>query len=378
MNKDSFVVKNSIGGDTLQDQIHYYNMLQKTLNSRRKTVKTYQSIIDKDLKANKELNFKEQYFLYKMIEDLIKKNYSDETIDKDFLLKLKEDFLAEYPIIRDYYFFLGDIKSIEKLQQEILKNNITFNNLPQVYKNNCCINKHFFTLNEDGLECMSCGATVDFNKLSLEEKTYLLRAVIAQGLLIEDVKEETIPLVKVLLDQIEDQKKEEPKRDVNSASYLDDVEKQWLEEQDEIPGIKRNLAKALLLDRKEFNDPKYKVRNPEYISCTDSHVIRLSAKRELEKIEKSDSRFKNLLKEECLTAIYEALILEGYNIPELYKEITTEEEKNAFVKAYYNLSNTSFRLNSQYFKNENDAVFYDCLTANPDINNRLLKMKVRR
>ena len=62
----------------------------------------------------------------------------------------------------------------------------------------------------------------------------------------------------------------------------------------------------------------------------------------------------------------------------MLKEATNENDKIALTKAYYNLSNTDFRINSGYFHRDNDAIFYGCYTANPDINSRILEMKLRR
>lgn len=65
----------------------------------------------------------------------------------------------------------------------------------------------------------------------------------------------------------------------------------------------------------------------------------------------------------------------------MLKETTDEDEKIALTKAYYNLSDSYFRVNSGYFDSshiDNDALFYDCYTANPDINSTILGIKLRR
>lgn len=68
------------------------------------------------------------------------------------------------------------------------------------------------------------------------------------------------------------------------------------------------------------------------------------------------------------------------NIMNKPKEVTNNlkikiEDKECFIIAYSHLNDCDYRINSGHFKNEKEAVFYDCITANPEINKRLLKIK---
>ena len=91
-----------------------------------------------------------------------------------------------------------------------------------------------------------------------------------------------------------------------------------------------------------------------------------------------NTRFKKMLLEECKIAKYEVLILSGENIPLLYNSLDNKDDKFALIKAYYNLSNQDYRINSGYFKTSNEAVFYDCRTAHPEINQKILELKLNR
>ena len=95
----------------------------------------------------------------------------------------------------------------------------------------------------------------------------------------------------------------------------------------------------------------------------------------------SCSRFKNLMIEDCMTAKYEVLLLAGKHINTLLEMAKDEDERIALTKAYYNISNQVYRLNSDYFAPDYrsyDALKFDFVTANPDINNQVLEMKLRR
>ena len=68
----------------------------------------------------------------------------------------------------------------------------------------------------------------------------------------------------------------------------------------------------------------------------------------------------------------------------MVEQAKDEDDKSALTKAYYNISNQDFRMNSGYFGTRFDmidryaALRYDCITANPEINSRILQMRYRR
>ena len=90
------------------------------------------------------------------------------------------------------------------------------------------------------------------------------------------------------------------------------------------------------------------------------------------------SPFKGLLIQECQVAKKELKILSGENISKLFEEAQNDTEKFAVMKAYYNLSRKYFRENSDYFKNNQSADMYICLTAGQEINQMILDRKITR
>ena len=71
------------------------------------------------------------------------------------------------------------------------------------------------------------------------------------------------------------------------------------------------------------------------------------------------------------------LILTGQHIPTLYQNCIDEEERIAFIKAYYYLSTTKIRVTRNYFFNNLDSAHYKCRTTNQEINENVLKLKVK-
>ena len=81
----------------------------------------------------------------------------------------------------------------------------------------------------------------------------------------------------------------------------------------------------------------------------------------------------------CKTIKYEILIVSGAHIPTLYNE-TQEEDKIYVAKAYFNMTDFKHREGTGYFKmNEfgikGEADQYKYLTANPEINELVLRIK---
>ncbi len=166
---------------------------------------------------------------------------------------------------------------------------------------------------------------------------------------------------------------------LNSADdedYLEQDEEKWLSEQAEISDLRRAIRKAHLLDAKIYEEEDIKVTNPKYLSEGQAKELLNEVENEYDKLQKSNSRFKNLMLEACKSARYEILILAGAHIPTLLEQAQDEEDKVALTQAYYHISSQEFRINSNYFSTTDEAIFYDCLTANPEINNRILQMKL--
>ena len=121
-----------------------------------------------------------------------------------------------------------------------------------------------------------------------------------------------------------------------------------------------------MLDKGILKKGNTRVSNPKYLDEETRDKLLSRLFEDYQKLEASDTRFKELLMEEILTANYEILILSGERIPNLVEMANTEQTLIALSKAVYNMSRDDIRESRDYFENEKDAVFYDCLTANRD------------
>ena len=107
-----------------------------------------------------------------------------------------------------------------------------------------------------------------------------------------------------------------------------------------------------------------------------------------QRILNSDSRNKDLLLFSIDAAFYEIELQSGVRVNEIYDRLNNmevknehqrrkvEREKDALIKAYYNLTNLEYLKNSGYYMG-NHYMFARYETANPEINKRLLKMMKR-
>ena len=262
------------------------------------------------------------------------------------------------------------------------KENITFDFCNNSNYGGYGTHYHYFIRTENELKCLCCGKTTKDYPLTEEELDFLTLCADKNGLILNEVTEEDMPLFKVIMDEyVNNRKKSKNTASFESNEYYDyfaELEEQWLSDENEMTEIHAKIIRAHLLDSQTYNRKDIVVKNPKYLSEEKEKKLLLSVEKELEKIQNINSRFKELMIEECRTAKYEILILSGEHIPTLFNQTKSEEEKTALTKAYYNISNYDFRYNSGYFETETDAVFYDCYTANSEINNRILEMKNKR
>ena len=121
------------------------------------------------------------------------------------------------------------------------------------------------------------------------------------------------------------------------------------------------------------------IGEPDYLKGERLEKLQRQLAEKVANIEKAiDHTYQASLLQECRITKYELAILSGISIPELVKsaQITaSEEEMSALTQAYINMSSQDCRVNSGYFESEKDARFYDCITASPEINQRVLEMK---
>ncbi len=379
---DEFVKADRTYPKTLNGQLAFYKELNDKIEDCLSRKRVYDELISdkKNIKEIDKLSFKEQWQLYKIVDNLISRSSGDYTYLGIDLLDLIKRLESVYKEVLDYVEINNELRNLRESKNKVLSENINFDIFNNYY-NERCVNRHFFVRLDDELKCMCCGATTKDYPLSKEELDFLTLCAESQGILLTEVNKEDIPLLQVLMekqDYYRSLRKPLNPLDDENEDYLVEAEEQWLSDQAEIPDLRRSIRKAHLLDSKIYDSENTKVNHPKYLSDEQSKKLLLEVEKELEKLQKSDSRFKNLMIEECKTARYEILILSGEHIPTLLEQTRDEEDKVALTKAYYNISNPEFRVNADYFSSRNSAVFYNCLTANPEINNRILKMKLRR
>lgn len=306
--------------------------------------------------VNKNQTFEEQrkYYqsLIKRIEEL-EKSYEDVSIAADQIKKLKVEC------------------------SNILSDNINFSEFKSDIPNKKCKNMHFLVRFDNELICINCGATTKDYNLCDDDLEFLTLCAEEQGFLLMEVIKEDIPLLKVLIEE-QDTNKKLLESILFDDEYINDDF--YLGDEQTICDLNIEINKAHKLDSRIFEGLP-KVSNPKYLSNEKANELLLKISSEVEKINQSNSNFKNLLIEECKTAEYEVLILSGAHIPTLLAQTNNESEKIALTKAYYNLTNPYFRINSGYFNSDNrdwDAIGYDCRTANNEINQKILEIKLKR
>ena len=384
-NVDKFVRKSSVLPETLKALIDHYKELDDRIKICLSKKLEYDKLISAENNSEEnvdELSFKEQWGLYSIVDSLIRKSSGELTYLGVNLPELRKRLKSVYKDLSDYVEINYELRNLEREKIDILTRYITFDIFHNDYYNERCVNGHFFVRFEDELKCMCCGATTKDFPLSKEELDFLTLCAENQDILLKDVTKDDLPLLQVLMEEQEYYRSLRQPLDPfddDIEDYLTQAEEQWLADESELPELARQIRIAHLLDSQIYDSKDIKVSNPKYLSDEKSKKLLLEVEKEIERIQGINSRFKDLMIEECKVAKYEILILSGAHIPTLFEQTQSEEDRIALTKAYYNISNQEFRVNSDYFdSNKWDALSYDCVTANPEINNRILQMKVRR
>lgn len=367
---------------TLKDYMIKYNKVNRNIEALKLKKKQYDDLINSNEKNDSgDLTFKEKYVIYTMIKNVILRGKEQAYFGID-LYSLKAKFEDLYDDLSEYLSIIGKINTLEESRRNIINENITFNCFSSEYYSEHCLEDHCFVVEEKELKCVYCGATTKNYPLSKEEFEFLVLCAKQRGrILLEEFTKEDWPLLQVIIEQQDYRRSLRPEPDILAEDYSDIAEEQFYDDEAEFTELRIALARAHMLDAQIYEGQKVKVNNPKYLSDKKKKELLENLEKELDEIQKTNSRFKPLLIEQCKTAKYEILILSGEHIPTLLKETIDEDEKIALIKAYYNLSDSYFRVNSGYFDSShrnNDAIFYACYTANPEINSKILEMKLRR
>lgn len=362
---------------TFEDLRKYYESINQEIQTLLEKKEKYDQLINKDDLNENTLTFKDKFELYTIVKDLHAKNSTYKGISL-FPLNLK--LMCVFEDVSKYFQLIERLNECIKIRSTIREESINFEHFGgDEYYHERCFQKHYLAKFDDELVCMSCGATTKDYSLTKEDVDFLTLCAVGQGLLLKGLKKDDIPLLNVLMEQRDYYKKqrETDEKLLDNEDYTL-LEEYWLEDELEISNINRDIRKAHLLDKGLFMDENTRVYKPKCLSSKQAAQLLDEIDKQLIQIEQTDSRFKDLLLEECRTAKYEVLILSGNNIPTLLENATDELEKTALTKAYYNVSKQDFITNSDYFKTNTENEYYDCITANPEINQKILDMKIRR
>jgi|GEM_PF-4813955 len=413
-NIDELVKKSDwrkISPDTFEGQREYYEALLVEIDDIEKeiellksgksvsvkmhdtiTVRTDSAIISKIdgnnieiLPDDKTMSFEDRLNLYNLLCQLNNQHgYMYAGVD---LVSLREKFKSTFSNLEQYLDLMEDLRNAQNVRDEILNRNIDFDEFSkeEVWNSNC-FKKHHFAYIDKHLECLCCGASTKGFEMNDEQIQFLMKCAKSQGMLLETVTKSDIPLYRVLKAEEDAWRNQRtPLNEIEKDSMMDRMdwaEEYFLQDESELSDIDRTIRRAQMWDSGIYETDELKVSRQTYFDQEWADYLNSKVANQFRHINNSyKGNNKELLLEMCLTYIYEIEILSGKHIPSLYASATTEEDKIAIVKAYSNLSNQNYRVQSGYFKHDNrnwDAVSYDCRTAHPKINEKIMEMKLKR
>ena len=373
-NKDDFVSKKNILTPTLEENIEYYSDLNAIIEGVRTVNNYYKDLLKKDDSKEKGLSFKDQYKIFELI------NKEALRSENKYLIELKEKIRKLFPEVDNYINSQNKLRELVDEKNRTATEDISFDTFNIDYESECIPNHTFVRLDGE-LKCICCGATTKDYDLDEKELDFLTECADKQEMLIKSATKEDLPLLQVLFERNTFNRSLYTISEDEELSEMNIEEEQYFAEVAEISELNRAVEKAHVLDAEERDQEDLIVENSKYFSEEQANELLIKIGKELEKLKESDSRFKNLMIEDCMTAKYEVLLLAGKHINTLLEMAKDENERIALTKAYYNISNQVYRLNSDYFAPDYrsyDALKFDFVTANPDINNQVLEMKLRR
>ncbi|MBQ9834598.1 MAG: hypothetical protein IJO33_05380 [Bacilli bacterium] len=319
------------------------------------------------------LNFREQFELYSILND----SYRNPKNTDLKVVILKKRLLDVYPEVAKYLRLKSELNELRRRRDDTLSS-IVFNEFIKDEDSRAlCSDHHFLVYTGEELYCERCKATTKDYNLSLEDILFLSKCAAKQAELLSDKKED-IPLIRVLMEKLENEKKNREIPEQMPKLKADELREIYaVADAEEVKNMRKTILKAHSVDSRSY---MLNLVYSRYISNGQKEYYLEIIDEQLREIENSDSQYKDLLLEQCKIARYEVMILAGAHIPTLLHNINPDDEI-ALTKAYYNINSKDFRINSTYFVGDNctwDASIYYCLTANPKINQNILDLKLRR
>jgi len=360
---------------TFSGQKELYNERIQQIEKLLEEKQIYDELISEDNLSEEAKSFKNALRLYNLAMSPNQQNHDLVT----FLFK-------QNPKLKTYIELCRELREKRQKRSNVLSENISFDYFSDDFVfDELCILRHYLVKTDDNLVCMCCGAkTQDFG-MTKEDVEFLELCAEKQGMFLKEVSEKDIPLLMVLLEERRERVKERtPIHEIEEDGimrHMNWAEEYYLEDEAVISNMRRQIKQAQMLDKGLFEEDGYRVSNSKYLEQDRTGKLLTKLNKQISLLKNSTTESKELQLEMCRTVKYEVLILAGNRIPVLYEETNSEDEKIALIKAYYNISNTDYRIHSGYFKpdhRDNDAIFYTCRTAHPAINQKLFEMKLRR
>jgi hypothetical protein len=316
-----------------------------------------------------ELNNAIDYLLWKGKTQVFLKNGFDLRKIRNEIRETNEEYkeYIELGVARDgWYRRKGNIE--EKLELRNINDRIH-------YHAQCVDETHYYIDLGDELRCAYCGFTTKDYDLNEEELEFLKSVVKDQKLILEEATKEDLPFIQVVVDEQEKELKEYEEKLFNDEEQEDKWEHFMGYTEGLVAGLRGKLRRAHKKDKKDYYDEFYEanIHDPRYYTYKEAKEL----------VDKVNKEIKETTDEEKLKELkikrYELLILAGIPLKEMYSRIKDESDKDYFVIAYSNLQDDDYKEQSGYFKPcdefVTDAKRYSCLTADSEINKRLLKLR---
>ena len=356
-----------------------YNELISMKNNVLSELKKYDRM-NKEVFYN-SLDFADIRALWSLVSRLNKYNqlYSAKLKNTGILDGINLANLEEKLYLKVNYRELKDnLRDFNQSIEFIVDENISFSSIGD----SCCYHK--FVEIDGTLRCVLCNGTTKDFELTEEEYNFLISIAKISGRYLGEIKESDIPLLEVLQQEWKDYFK----------YYKTPYEELTLEEQEDYyeemaltnESIPSSIMKDITLAH-ELDSDKNKTLTSRPLFFSDYITQDEKEKLENELLEMKKQRFQlkgeevdsiSLLLWEYLVVMYEIQLLSGKSVVELYNDVNQEIQKDALVKAYYRVSNSSIRKNSEYYSETKEKRgIFACRTAHPEINQKILEMKKR-
>lgn len=357
---------------TFSDLRQCYNELTTQIEKILEAKKVYDELIAKGCSEEGQVCLKSELDMYNLAH---RSNPQDQ--------HLINALLGQYPDLKEYIDLLESLGDLQTEKYNILTRSINFRNFGgDNHIDDKCYPNHAIVKNEENdLECLFCGATSKEYGLSKEETDFLEMCAEKQGMFLKEVTKDYLPFIQILIEKRKERlETRTPYYEIEDED-MSCAEEQYLEDESVVFDMRLEINRALMLDAGILETRDYRISNPKFLSPQKTKKLLKAINEQISILENGSSETRNLQLEICQTYKYEVLILSGNNIPALYAEAKSEEEKIALTKAYYNISSSEYRINSGYFNSNHahiSAASYICRTAQPEINKKILEMKYQK